>query len=131
MKPLYPVRIFSLNKTSTKLNAVFDTGSYFSIVRADKLPRNTTVIKQDLVFRTANKKGSLKIQGQTILTIEIGKKMVQDAVLVSSELGSDMLIGAKTMQSWDISVMNSNGKTRITVKHDMRDPEITEVDNLR
>lgn len=128
MKPLLPVKIFSLNKTSNHLNAVFDSGSYYTIIRADKLPRNTTVIKQKVTFRTANKKGNLNIIGQTILTIAIGNKMIQDAVLVSHELGSDMLIGAKTMQSWDISIVNTNGKTKVNVKHDMRDPEITEVD---
>src|ERR1039457_6262764 len=116
MKPVFPVKITSLNKTSTDLNAVFDSGSYYTIIREDRLPLKTAVIPQQITFRTANKKGSLTILGQTILTIGIGKKMIQDAVLVSSELGSDMLIGAKTMQSWDISIINVKGKTKIKVQ---------------
>jgi hypothetical protein len=127
MKPLFPVKVISLNKTSADLNAVFDSDSFYTIIRKDKLPRNATFTPQKLTFRTANKKGRLAIIGQIILTIVIGEKRVQDQVLVSSELGSDMLIGSKTMQSWDISVMNSKGKTKINVAHDMRDPEITEV----
>jgi hypothetical protein len=128
MKPVFPIKIISLNNTSANLNAVFDSGSFYTIIRADKLPADTTVIRQELTFRTAHKGGILQIIGKTILDILIGEKMIETQVLVSSELGSDMLIGAQTMQSWDISIMNSKGKTTINVAHDMRDPEITEVD---
>ena len=127
MKPIFPVTVFSLNKTSADLKAVFDSGSFYTIVRADKLPLNTQVINQEITFGTANKKASLSVIGQTILVIKIGEKMVQGEVMVSDELGSDMLIGAGLMQTWDISIMNTNGKTQINVKHDMRDPEINEV----
>ena len=128
MKPLFPVTIMSLNNTSTDLKAVFDSGSFYTIIREDMLPRDTVVIKEEITFRTANKQGGLKVIGQTILKIIIGEKMIQGAVLVSAELGSDMLIGAGLMQSWDISIMNDKGVTKINVAHDMRDPEITEVD---
>jgi len=127
MKPIFPVTVFSLNKTSADLKAVFDSGSFYTIIRADKLPVNTQVINQEISFGTANKKASLKVRGQTILVIKIGEKMVQGEVLVSDELGSDMLIGAGLMQTWDISILNTNGKTKINVTHDMRDPEINEV----
>ncbi|OFY64074.1 MAG: hypothetical protein A3H98_06135 [Bacteroidetes bacterium RIFCSPLOWO2_02_FULL_36_8] len=128
MKPVIPVKIISLNNTTSEVNAVFDTGSYYTIIRTDKLPPDTQIIKNHKTFRTANKQGGLTIFGETILIIQIGKKRVDDKVLVSAELGSEMLIGAKTMQSWDISIINTNGKTKINVAHDMRDPEITEVD---
>jgi hypothetical protein len=128
MKPVFPIKIISLNNTSANLNAVFDSGSFYTIIRADKLPADTMIIRQELTFRTAHKGGILQIIGKTILDILIGEKMIETQVLVSSELGSDMLIGAQTMQSWDISIMNSKGKTTINVAHDMRDPEITEVD---
>ena len=127
MKPVFPIKITSLNNTSVNLDAVFDTGSFYTIIRADKLPADTMVIRYDKTFRTAQKGGTLAIVGQTILNIAIEDRMINDRVLVSSELGSDMLIGAQTMQSWDISIMNNDGKTTIHVAHDMRDPEITEV----
>ncbi len=127
MKPILPITIFSLNKTSRNVNAVFDSGSFYTIIRADKLPANTTIIPQNTTFGTANKKGRLNVIGQTILIMGIGKKMIQGEVLVSPDLGSDMLIGAGTMQTWDISIINIKGKTKIDIKHDMRDPEINEV----
>lgn len=127
MKPIVPITILSLNNTSRSVNAVFDSGSYYTIVRADKLPANTTIIEQHQSFGTANKKSRLKTIGETILIMSIGKKMIKSEALVSEELGSDMLIGAQTMQSWDISILNTKGKTTINIKHDMRDPEINEV----
>ena len=130
MKPIFPITIYSLNKTSQNVNAVFDSGSYYTIIRQDKLPLNTVVIENNKTFRTANKQGNLEIIGETILIFQIGEKMIDDKVLVSADLGSDMLIGAQTMQSWDISIMNIKGKTKINIEHDMRDPEITEVDTL-
>ena len=127
MKPIVPIKIFSLNKTSKNVNAVFDSGSYYTIVRTDKLPDNTNIIGEHQFFGTANKKGRLKIIGETILIISIGKKMIKSEVLISDELGSDMLICAQTMQCWDISIINKNGKTKINIEHDMRDPEINAV----
>ena len=129
MKPIFPVTIHSLNKkASTNLNAVFDTGSYYTIIRSNLLPPKTIVQPDPQTFKTANKKGGLKITGVTILIMQIGNKMIRDEVLVSDELGSDMLIGAKTMQSWDISIVNKNKQTIIVIKHDMRDPEINVVE---
>ena len=128
MKPVYPITVQSLNKTSTNLNAVFDTGSYYTIIRTDQLPAKTLVYPELQTFRTANKKGGLKIIGKTILKMKIGNKMIEDSVLISDELGSDMLIGAKTMQCWDITILNKKGQTTIIVKHDIRDPEINVVE---
>ncbi|MBI2059133.1 MAG: hypothetical protein HYT87_05115 [Nitrospirae bacterium] len=62
------------------------------------------------------------------LVMTIGEKMIQDDALVSPDLGQDMLVGAGTMQKWDIIIRNRNGKTKVIVGRDMRDPEITEVD---
>ena len=127
MKPVFPITVTSLNKTSIKLNAVFDTGSYYTIIRADKLPVDTAILKQELSFGTANKNARLSIIGKTFLVFQIGSKMIEAGVLVSPDLGSDILIGAQTMQSWDISIMNVKGKTKIRIAHDMRDPDINEV----
>ena len=127
MKPVFPITITSLNKTSQNVNAVFDTGSYYTIIRADKLPLDTMILPQESSFRTTNKNARLSIIGKTFLVLQIGNKMIEAGVLVSPELGNDMLIGAQTMQSWDISILNKSGKTIIKVEHDMRAPEINEV----
>lgn len=60
--------------------------------------------------------------------MKIEGRIIEDEALISPDLGQDLLIGAKTMQAWDISILNNNGKTTVRIGRDTRDPDITEVD---
>ena len=53
---------------------------------------------------------------------------ISDIALVSPDLSQEMIVGAGTMQKWDISIINRNGHTEVTVGRDMHDPDIIEVD---
>lgn len=88
-----------------------------------------TVVPHPLIksLGTASKKGGVRISGVTVLVMGIGEKRINDLVLVSPDLKREMVIGADTMQGWDITIKNRNGKTRVHVGHDMRDPDIIEV----
>lgn len=110
--------------------ALFDTGSFYTIIREDILPSGTPVLRyrEDKVFGTAGKEGQVRIQSVTELIVSIGNKMISTRAYISPDLRREFLIGAETMQAWDISVHTTNGKTEVRVGHDMRDPEITEVD---
>lgn len=129
-KPVINISLTTLDKKMAKVPALFDSGSFYTIVREDCLPKTTTILRYKTVesFKTAAKEGRLRVTGETILTITIGKKVIRDSVLVSPDLSREMLVGAKTMQAWDITIKNSNGHTTVIVGRDMRDPEITEVD---
>lgn len=129
-KPIQDVEIMTRDEKAGKATALFDTGSFFSIVRADKVPEGAIIIPFSTAqkFKTASQAGTLKVTGEIPLVITMGNKIIEDSVLVSPDLGREMLIGAKTMQAWDISIVNTNGHTEIRVGRDMRDPEITEVD---
>lgn len=129
-KPTLEVGLTTPDGKITRLKAVFDTGAYPSIVRPDALPAGSATLPQHspTELRTAGQGGKLQITGATILTIAIGDRLIQDDVLISPDLVSPMLIGSKTMQAWDITIRNRNGKTKVIVGLDMRDPEITEVD---
>lgn len=110
--------------------AVFDTGSFYTIVRRDRLPTGAHLerFSKAQKLRTAARGGELDIVGVAVLTMSIGNKTIRDTALVSERLASEMLVGAETMQKWDITIKNRNGKTKVIVSRDMRDPEITEVD---
>lgn len=129
-KPVREVTVSTMDERSASVKAVFDTGSFNTIVREDRLPAGATIERRltPLEFRTAAQGGKLRVTGVVVLTISIEDKMIQDDALVSPDLAQDMLIGAKTMQAWDITVQNQNGQTKIIVGHDMRDPDIIEVD---
>ncbi|MBI2061727.1 MAG: hypothetical protein HYT87_18455 [Nitrospirae bacterium] len=129
-KPIRPVRITTANGKKTVLHAVVDTGSFHTIVRSDVLPAGTpihpSVIAKQL--RTAGKGGKVRISGGTYLVLLLEGKLIDTHALVSPDLHQPMIIGAGTMQMWDVSVLNKNGDTQVRVGRDMRDPEITEVD---
>lgn len=128
-KPIKNITITTSGDKSSEVSAIFDTGSFYTIVREDRIPSGAPVLQlKTQTFRIAGKGGNLHITGDIVLTMTIGEKMIKDSALVSPDLVSDILLGAKTMQAWDISIRNKNGKTEIYVGHDMRDPEIMEVD---
>ena len=129
-KPVVDIEVQSIEGGRAKVRAVFDTGSHFSIVQAAKLPLGAQVLEypRAQTLKTAAQGGKLRILGRTVLILRVGAKRVSDEVLVSSDLSQEMLVGAGTMQKWDISVRNSGGRTRVTVGRDLDDPDVTEVD---
>lgn len=129
-KPVKKITITTADEKTGEVNAVFDRGSFYTIIRQDKIPAGATVLPQLHLqtFRTAGEGGRVNISAHIHLIMSIGDKMIDDSALVSPNLVSDLLIGAKTIQAWDISILNKNGNTQIQIGHDMRDPEITEVD---
>ena len=129
-KPIHEITIETMENKTNKVNALFDTGSFYTIVREDVLPETKFIFlyENPEIFKTAAKGGEIKIVGKTSLIIEIGNRKIVDDILISSQLSREMIIGTGTMQKWDISVINGNGITNIKVGKDMRDPEITEVD---
>jgi hypothetical protein len=119
-----------LDEKSARVRAVFDTGAHPTIIREDRLPSGTTVLRGSSVrhMRTAAQGGRLDIAGGTILVMNIGDRIIEDEALVSPNLAQEMLIGAGTMQKWDITIRNVNGQTSVDVGRDLRDPDIQEVD---
>ncbi|MBI4028682.1 MAG: hypothetical protein HY360_27130 [Verrucomicrobia bacterium] len=129
-KPIVEVKVTTAAGQDLVLKALFDTGSFYTIARDGVLPAGTPLLQYAVpkILGTAGKEGRVTIHGATDFTIAIGNKMINTRVLISRDLKRDLLIGAETMQAWDISILIRAGKTEIQVGHDMRDPEITEVD---
>jgi hypothetical protein len=129
-KPVLDVRITTLDKKSATLKAVFDSGSFFSVIREEKVPAGANILREEtpISFRTAATGGKLSVVGEVALVIAIHGREIRDTALVSPELSKEMLIGAGTMQKWDISIVNRNGRTDVEVGRDLSDPDITEID---
>lgn len=129
-KPIMEVMLRSIGGGRSKAHAVFDTGSHYSIIQESKLPPGTQVYRYPKaeVLKTAAVGGRLSVTGTTVLFIQIGRRVIRHEVLVSPNLSKEMLVGAGTMQEWDISVRNGGGRTRVNVGKDVRDPDVTEVD---
>ncbi|MBI5218515.1 MAG: hypothetical protein HY958_06245 [Bacteroidia bacterium] len=124
-KPVFDIEITTPEQKSGKVTAVFDSGAFPTIIRQDKLPP-TQIIKyhNPEIYGGAVQGSKLNVIGCTRLIVEYNNKMISTLVEVAPLLAADMLIGARTMQEWDISIVNKNGKTEINIGHDMRDPEL-------
>jgi len=72
--------------------------------------------------------GSLDITGLSLLEFDIGDKHITDEIRVSPNLKRELILGAGIMQKWDISIEQRKGATRVTIKKDMHDPDITAVE---
>jgi len=129
-KPVLAVKLSTTAGEKTTVPAVFDTGSFYTLIRQDCLPPRAVLqsFRQAPKLRAATRGSRVAVAGSTDMIITIGGKKILANVLVSSNLAREMIIGAGTMQMWDISIKNRNGKTRVIVGRDMHDPEITEVD---
>ena len=129
-KPVLDVEIRTPDDQAAKIKAVFDSGSFYTILREDKVPSPATVTRRKVprILRAAAKGSTLTAIGDVSVVIAIGNREIDDVALVSPDLAQEMIVGAGTMQKWDISILNRNGHTEVSVGRDMRDPEITEVD---
>ena len=128
-KPICEVTVTASDGKKKRVPALVDSGSFFTIIRTDCLPSAKAVLPLKRSYRlgTAARKGSVKITARTVFVVEIAGKRIQTSALVSPNLKREMIIGAETMQGWDISVRNRNGSTRVVVGRDMRDPDVVEV----
>jgi hypothetical protein len=129
-KPIQEIRITTPDDKSAMVKAVFDSGSFYTILREDKVPAGASVLKRKhpRSFRTAARGGSFSATGELPLVLTIGDREVDDLALVSSDISQEMLVGAGTMQKWDISIVNRAGRTEVAVGRDMHDPDVIEVD---
>ena len=129
-KMLLDIEITSPDEKTATVKAVFDSGSFYSILRKDKVPKGAAFLRRKVPrsFRAAAKGNQLSATGELSLVMSIQGKQIDDLVLISPDLSQEMLVGAGTMQKWDISIVTRKGRTEIAVGRDMRDPDITAVD---
>ncbi|MBI2889802.1 MAG: hypothetical protein HYY13_03350 [Nitrospirae bacterium] len=129
-KPVLKVTLTTADQKARTVPGLFDTGSFYTIVRSDCVPSGNAVAayKTAHTLGTAKRRAKVRVVGDVVLVIRIGRKIIRSPAFVSPDLQREFIIGAETMQAWDITIRNRNGKTKVIVGRDMRDPEVTEVD---
>ena len=128
-KPIMDVNLRTPDGKTRKVRAIFDTGSYRTLIREDCVPDGAIIIPAvpSRELRTAAQGGRLRITGLLVLSIGIGNRAVEGEVLVSPDLSQEMLVGCGIMHAWDISVKNHNGSTEVVVGLHLDDPDVQEV----
>lgn len=129
-KPILDVVVITPERARAHVKAVLDTGSYYTIIREDALPRRVAFLHYPTphLLGMAGGPGKIRMVGVIVVDVVIGEKQIHTDAYVSPDLHKQMIIGAGAMQAWDISVVNRNGRTKVIVGRDRRDPDITEVD---
>ena len=129
-KPILRVRISTSDEHTAMVSAVLDSGSFYTILRENALPSGAALSRYTASreFGTARKGGKIRMVGELILIVKIGRKSIRTPAYVSPDLNKEMLLGAEAMQAWDISILNRKGRTTVQVGRDMDDPDITEID---
>ncbi|MCH8317605.1 MAG: hypothetical protein IIA88_03795 [Bacteroidetes bacterium] len=125
-KPILNIEFITPDDKKGEAKALFDSGSFPTILRENMLPKGTKLLtyKKKREFGLADRKGKIEVTASITLIIKIGNKMIETSAFISPDLKRELLIGAGTMQTWDISIKNKNGKTFIVVGLDMRDEDI-------
>lgn len=128
-KPILDVQLVTIEGLRARAQAVIDPGSYYTIVREDILPKRAAVPRYPSVRKLgmAGRGGKLQVVGTVDLEITLVGRRIQVLALVAPDLQKEMIIGAGTMQAWDISIVSRNGTTKVVVGLDMRDPDVNEV----
>ena len=129
-KPIVEVELETLGGLKGRARAVFDSGSHSTLIREDCLPKGALLERREkpLRFKTAARGGTLDVVGGVVLIIKVGDRLIRDEALVSPDLSQEMIIGAGTMQKWDITLRNTNGRTQVEIPKDLNDPDFQEVD---
>ncbi len=128
-KPVQKVVVTTFEGRKTDAEAVFDSGSFYTLVREDCLPEGSLIIRpgQSRYLGTEKEGSKISITGSVHLEIEIRGRQIEGEAYVSPDLSAQLLIGAGLMQMWDITIKNSNGSTTVEIGRDRNDPHIQTV----
>lgn len=129
-KPIRTIKLKTMDGKKSEVEALIDTGSFYTIIRQDCVPAGAKFISYKTAEKlgTAKKSGQVRIVASAEMILEIDGHPILEDVRISPDLKREFILGAKTMQAWDISIKNKNGHTKIHVGHDMNDPDIQAVE---
>lgn len=111
------------------MEAVFDTGSFYTIIRENCIPEGTLILRptKERFLGTAKQGSKIAITGSVHLEIDVNGRPIEGEAFVCPDMTSELIIGAGIMQMWNITTRNVNGQTAIDVGRDRNDPHIQTV----
>ncbi len=129
-KPVREIKIRTKDGKKGVVTALIDSGSFYTLIRQDCVPNGASVVRYEVPEKmgTAKKTGQVRAVASTEMVMIVEGHPIKDTVMISPDLKREFIVGAKTMQAWDITIKNKNGHTKIIVGHDMNDPDIQAVE---
>ena len=89
-----------------EIEAMFDSGASYSCIKKAIAEEIATLEKlpKPMEFKTAKEEVNLKAEYRVRLDFYINGDRFSDEFIVMEELGSEIIIGAKTMQAWRMKI---------------------------
>ena len=122
MSVLYHRIKLSGSKDEFETEALFDGGATYSVIRKDIVEKleNLTKMRIPLKFRTAKEGAELTATEKVVLDFYIDNTRFSDEFIVIENLDEEVIIGAKTMQSWRFKLDYENERV-------LFDPKVTKL----
>jgi len=122
MSVLYQRIKLSGSKDEFETEALFDGGATYSVIRKDIAEKleNLTKMRIPLKFRTAKEGAELTATEKVVLDFYIDNTRFSDEFIVIENLDEEVIIGAKTMQSWRFKLDYENERV-------LFDPKVTKL----
>ncbi|MEW6536905.1 MAG: retropepsin-like aspartic protease [Candidatus Auribacterota bacterium] len=105
------------DKGKMETEVLFDTGARRSVIRKDIAEKLATLINapEPLKFRLADGKTGLTTSIVADIWIVIGDKAITDQFPVLNELSREIIVGANTLQNWEIKLDPQNESVNVGV----------------
>ena len=114
--------LFEGSKGELNITAMFDTGATYSCITPEKAEKIAMLlpIRHPFTVQTASKGHVIEINQRVTLDFYIDDNHFSDEFIVVPNLSEDVIIGAKTLQSW---------KIKLDFEHDdiIIDPSVTKI----
>ncbi len=105
MSVLYKRLKIEGNKSEATVNVLFDSGASHSFIREDIAERiGDIIIFKKTKFRTAGKTNPIYVNKRAIINFYIDSAFFSDEFWVTGDIEDDMIIGAKTLQSYRFKI---------------------------
>ena len=98
--------LFEGSKGEANIVAMFDSGATYSCITPEKAKQIAVLlpIRHPFKVQTASKGHFIEINQRVSLDFYIGESHFSDEFIVVPNLSEDVIIGAKTLQSWKIKL---------------------------
>ena len=105
------------NEGQTKAEVLFDSGARCSVIRKDVARKVATLIRlpTSVDFRLADGKTRLSTNLVVDIVLRINGRTILDQFPVLEKLSREVIIGANTLQSWEIKLDPKNESVQVGV----------------
>ncbi|MBC8526402.1 MAG: retroviral-like aspartic protease [Candidatus Cloacimonetes bacterium] len=114
--------LFEGSVGEARITALFDSGSTYSCIRPENAQKiaNIEKILHPFKIETASKGHFIEVKHAVRLDFYINGSHFSDEFIVVPNLSSDVIIGAKTLQSWRLKLDFENDEV-------LFDPKVTQL----